>query len=297
MPIQSIRDVIAAHDAGRVHRQRFIKTGAQPAQDNCWFDWAYAAGQPAFDARIGTGLAFNPQVAARNDAIWFPDVEPGMHRHLSGLQIHNTYSGNDPTNTDYLLYDLLGVYPLIDGDSTDPQDMDNTLTLPRYTDGEGVQCALVNHVAPFLAAAQNSTIITYTNSKGVNGRTVTLSHHASGTGRVQHRVSAATSGLLPHASMPLAAGDTGIRQIDSIQFTTPPGGLACLYLFKPLAHIAMRGGTTGSNTSCVTMVDYTLTGMPRIYDGAHLGFFIMGAGGGTARNVSAIFGQASFIWG
>lgn len=37
---------------------------------------------------------------------------------------------------------------LIDGDSTDPQEFDNTLTLPRYTDGNGLRLVLVNHVAP-----------------------------------------------------------------------------------------------------------------------------------------------------
>ena len=33
----------------------------------------------------------------------------------------------------------------------------------------------------------------------------------------------------------LANGTTGIRSIDSIQYTTPPGGLHCAYLIKPLA--------------------------------------------------------------
>jgi hypothetical protein len=64
---------------------------------------------------------------------------------------------------DYLLF-----YPFVDESVTDEQIMDNTATLPRYTDGDGVQMMAV------VVAAQvggGTFTVNYTNSDGVSGRT------------------------------------------------------------------------------------------------------------------------------
>ena len=92
-------------------------------------------------------MVFTPCVAQKNDAIYFPGIQHGQHRHLTSATFwsnQGTYNGAGSI----VIFDLLGYYPLIDGDSTDLQEADNTLTLPRYTDGEGVGLVIVNHVAP-----------------------------------------------------------------------------------------------------------------------------------------------------
>jgi len=64
---------------------------------------------------------------------------------------------------DYLLY-----YPTIDDSSLDEQVLDNTVTLPRYTDGEGVQVIAVSLNG---RTGGGRFYFTYTNSEGVSGRT------------------------------------------------------------------------------------------------------------------------------
>jgi hypothetical protein len=74
MPILSLSDTNAAYDAGRVHVQRFYKGANSTIKDGFWQDWSFAAGQPAYDARIGVSGAFNPYIASKNDAIYFPGI-------------------------------------------------------------------------------------------------------------------------------------------------------------------------------------------------------------------------------
>lgn len=291
MAIRSISDVVAAYDAGRYHSQRFIKTSGSQVGDSQWHDWAYASGQPAFDARIGTAGAFNPVVAQRNDAIWFPDVPAGMDRHLVSVSVRRSVSGNDQVQCDMVLYDLLGVYPLIDGDSLDPQEFDNTLTLPRYIDGRGVRAVLVNHVAPQVTSG-GTHLINYTDASGVN-RDGTFGIHNWGVNRAVTRAVGASSNDL-FMALP---GD-GVRRINSIQYTEAPGGLQCIYLVKPLCTVPDRTGRAGVNETAFSVKDLMAFDgfrMPQIYDGAHLGFFFMPVGG--SRAVSTIFGECKFIWG
>ncbi len=160
MTIQSLSDINNSFDAGRFHVQRFTKN-AGTAHAKVWADPSYASGQPPYDARVGTAATFTPAIAQKNDAIYFPSIAAGMERYLVEAQVwtnQNTYNG--PINMQF--FDLLGYYPLIDGDSNDIQDCTNDLTLPRYSDGVGVHMVMVNHIAP---ALQNGlTVISYTNS-------------------------------------------------------------------------------------------------------------------------------------
>jgi hypothetical protein len=289
--IRSAGDILTAFNEGRWHTQRFTKNAGQTG-DNQWQDWAYASGQPAYDARIGTALAFTPDVATRNDAIWFPPIDSSMERRLIGLRTLNTASGTGQLQVEYQMYDLLGHYPLIDGDSTDVQGMDNTQTLPRYTDGEGVQAILVNHVAPATAVATYT--INYVNNNG-NDRTMTGFTTTYGVGNAAHTL--ASAGSAGPLYCPLDARCRGVRSVTSISFDVPPGGLWCIYLVRPLTSTSNRGGAasvtqTNFTEKCLCAEDSFR--LPRIYDGAHLGFFYMPTG--SARTVS-LFGTATFIWG
>ena len=149
--IDSYGAVLSAFDEGRVHTQSFLKNNGTFG-DLHWQDWAMSSGKPAYDARIGQSGAFNPVVAQGNDALYFPGIGTGMERRLAMITLNPRASNSAQATVQFYLYDLVGTYPLIDGDSTDPQDFDNTRTLPRYADGEGLRLVLVNHVAP---AVQN----------------------------------------------------------------------------------------------------------------------------------------------
>lgn len=286
MPLISLADLNTAYDEGRWHLQHVLKN-AGTAHALQWADPTFASGQPAYDAHVGAALAFTPCIAQKNDAIYFPPVAAGQHRHLVGLTLRAnqaTYSG--PASV--VLFDLLGYYPLIDGDSTDEQAMDNSLTLPRYSDGEGVGLVIVNHVAP--ALQQGTAVINYTNSDGV-AQSLTLALPNAGQNLVcsGHNAVSANSAAI---TIPLANGARGIRSLDSITYATPPGGLHCAYLVKILGSAVL-----GDNLVAMEK-DFALHNAfacPRIHDGAWLGFFDR-IGSGTARSVSW-FGHFTFAWG
>jgi hypothetical protein len=290
MPIRSISDVLAAHDAGRVHTQRFFKN-AGTTGDGQWHDWAFASGQPGYDARIGVAGQFNPFIATKNDAIYFPDIPAGQHRHLSEITLRTLAGGASQVTLDGVLYDLLGVYPLVDGDSTDPQEFDNSLLLPRYSTGESIFPVIVNHVAPVIANANGT--LNYTNSDGVS-KSAAFTLFAAG----QNKVCSAAFGSNAACSitLPLASGDIGVRSIQSVQFAAAPGGLFSIYLVRSLTTIQNNDGRAVAEKIFTEkqLCQLNAWHMPRIYDGAHLGFFIRPNGG--ARSFS-MFGTATFIWG
>jgi hypothetical protein len=210
---------------------------------------------------------------------------------LIGLRQYITAGGTGQLNVESQMYDLLGVYPLIDGDNTDPQPMDNTATLPRYTDGVGVRAVLVNHVAPGLAVAP--AVIEYTDADDVS-RSVTVYANTFGLGKAAWSLQStgASTGAL---YLPLDG--RGVKRIDQITFTTAPGGLWALYLVKPIEYLPWAGGLAAVTQTVVSekcLCSQSSYALPQIYDGAHLGFFYMP--NGSARTVS-MFGSATFIWG
>jgi hypothetical protein len=131
MAIRSLSDLQASFDAGKFHVQRFQKN-AGTAHAKIWADPTFASGQPAYDAHVGSPATFTPCVAQKNDAIYFPGIGTGEERYLAEAQMWASQATfNGPISV--VFFDLLGYYPLIDGDSTDTQAFDNTQPLPCRT--------------------------------------------------------------------------------------------------------------------------------------------------------------------
>jgi len=284
--LRTLGDFATAFDQGRWHLQRFLKN-AGTAHQTQWADPTFASGQPAYDARVGTAATFTPCIAQKNDAIYFPGIDPAMERRLTSVSMRTNQSTyNGPGSV--VLYDLLGYYPLIDGDSADIQTCDNPATLPRYADGNGVQLVIVNHVAP--ALVDGVVIINYVD-RFDNLKTVTTRVRNQGQNLVS---SSANSTSAAGGSLFVGLQEaTGIKQIIDVQYTTPPGGLHCFYLVRPLATMVL-----GDNQIFAEREFVQQNGLhaPRVYDGAWLGFFDMTANGGTARAVNW-FGHFTFAWG
>lgn len=292
MPITSTADVAAAYSEGRAHTQRFLKnTGA--AGDGRWHDWSYTSGQPAYDARIGEALAFRPIDATRNDAIFFPPIAAGQTRHLTELSVFCGANAAAMLNQSFELYDLLGIYPLIDGGSAEEQVMGNAATLPRYGDGVGVRAVLVNHVAPVTNAAV-PIVISYVGADDVT-RNVTVYSTLDGIGTAS--VTMRTTGAGAQGMLYLPTEGGGVKSISSVTFASDAGGFWCIYLVKPIARIDWQGGSAGALTTVFSVKNFATHNafdFPQIHDGAHLGFFVLREG--NSRAVS-IFGTASFVWG
>ena len=292
--IRSHADLIRAYDEGRCHSQRFVKTGAGQANDTRWQDWAYQAGQPAYDARIGSAGAFVPVVASKNDAIWFPDIPAGMERKLHRITMIPRAVNASQSSVDFMLYDLVGYYPLIDGNSSDPQDFDNSLTLPRYADGNGLQLVMVNHVSPAINAGR--MLLEYTDANGVD-KSIDCLVPNNGINCSCSGVDTVGSYNITGLSLPTA----GVRRVNRLTYSVTPGGLHCIYVIKPLAQLAhwndllAQGDTTGQKAALE--VDFAVKDgwrLPTILDGAHLSFFYRANGSARANT---FLGTFDFLWG
>jgi hypothetical protein len=161
---------------------------------------------------------------------------------------------------DYLLY-----YPFVDMSVTDPQPLVNTVTLPRYTSGVGVQIMAVQ-VAAQSGAGNPQFFCTYTNSDGVSGRTTrTVACNTTViTGAIITSASATNSSVGPF--LPLQSGDKGVKSIQSVTFLTADIGLIALVLVATIENITLR--TIDAPAERVPVVDFF--DFPQIQDDAYL---------------------------
>jgi hypothetical protein len=159
------------------------------------------------------------------------DKGPGYRKYLSGVTTLTTTAGAVPLVSrimDYCLY-----YPLIPME--DVQVMDNTLTLPRYTSGRGVQIMLVEQF-PYIGGG--TCRVTYTNSDGVGGRLSAICTINTQTTLGTIATSAPATNGCPGLFVPLQQGDAGVRSVESIEFFTADAGNLAIVLVKPLAFFA-----------------------------------------------------------
>lgn len=281
--LQTIGDYNAAFAAGQTHSQRFIKNAGVNV-NNRWIDWTFASGQPLYDAKTGTAGSFTPLNAQRNDAIWFPGIAAGMERRLSSFLIRSGSTGGPGS---VIIFDLLGYYPLIDGDSPDQQDFDNTLTLPRYADGKGVIPVLVSSVAP--STQDGIGTMTYIGSDDVERTSPVFRYQSTSLNGLVCTVPANVTPGEGALGMPMV-GVSGCKAITSLTYTQPPGGLAAIYMIRVLGTMLFNG-----NQSLATEKQFLLhNGLqaPRIYDGAYINLFYRYGGAATAD----FFGEATFVW-
>ena len=292
--LRSVKDIADAYTQGRVHTQRFLKN-AGTSQNGLWEDWAYASGQPALEPRVGNPLAFLPYVSAGNKAIYFPPKLPEQQRFLTEVVVRALPNGTGQTSIDFQMYDLLGVYPLIDGDSTDLQELDNTLTLPRYTDGVGVKGILVNQISAASGVTGLTTTVNYTGTDNVDRDATVYVSNSNPLAKASFSLAPAVS----QCPLYLPFDSSGVKKVNNVTFAIAPGGLWAVYLVKPICLIenqvgAKAGALTASIFSEKSLVVENGFMPPEIFDGASLGFFYLPVG---STRTTSIFGKATFIWG
>jgi hypothetical protein len=179
-------------------------------------------------------------------------------------------------NCNLIVYDrLVGVSGLALG-STGNKTVSST-TLPRYTDGVGVEAWLeltTASTANVGVVSMNSYTDSDDNTTQAGG-TVTFA--------------AAAQNIDSMFVLPLAAGDVGVKACATINVATATtAGIANFLLVKRLFQIPLIANVG-------TVIDYTrgYPGMPRIYDGATLALAIV-AGGTAATTVQGVM---TFGWG
>lgn len=253
-----------------------------------WLDLAMSPGNPRPIYYASSPLVGQAMSYATDGGIYAgPAVSPSKKvlRHMMAMSVT---AGAVPLSLilcDYLLY-----YPFIDeSELGNPQLLDNTATLPRYTSGEGVQMMAVV-TAPHTAAGPTFNV-SYTNQAGVAGRTSQTvamgGQFVNGTILTSAPATANTCGQF----ITLQTGDTGVRSVESVTIQTIGDvGLFTLVLVKPLANFRLRG----IDAPCE--VDFFKDGggrLPVIEDNASLNCIACAAGSLTG---TAIHGFTSFTW-
>jgi hypothetical protein len=258
-----------AYKDGRNVYTTIRKVSAIASVAGYWVDMSMAPGNPTANFYVGAELESTIPTNWYKKGIWHGGaVSPGK-KFLHKLNLLGTTAVLAPAP--FILCDYLMYYPLIDMDSTDTQTFVNSLTIPRYTDGVGVKAFLVA-TNPYVGGAKFQ--ISYTNSNGVSGRISQLNTTNTST-FIGTLVNSNTAGVLNFgAFIELAAGDIGIRSIESITFYAPNGGLATLVLAFPITYTMTREATAWAEFDFIK----DKPELPRIYDDAYLNLLVMPGG-------------------
>jgi len=285
MSIVNTKDLIDAELEGRVRQYVWRKTPSQASTAGIWFDTSMSPGNPPAQYYIG-GILTSTVLARSTD---------GGLQHGANVTPETKYLRSVTAMTStatalpmpLILCDYLMCYPFVDMSLTDQQDMTNSASLTRYTDGEGVQ---VMAILTNAGVGGQSFYFTYTNSDGVSGRTsktVTM-NTATAIGTVITS-SVSTVNQSGNPFIGLQDGDSGVRSIESVTMLGADVGLFALVLVKPLLWTAVNENTAPYEK------DALLVGgdIPRIYDDAFLGFLALPRGTLAA---TALVGDIKVIW-
>ena len=189
-----------------------------------------------------------------------------------------------------MLVDLLGFYPITTVTTTGAQTLNNTVTLPRYTDGAGVQAFITPSTV--MGAATPNISITYTNSAGTGSKATPATLPIGNTAAAVTSIVYSGTGSGKYGPfMPLAAGDAGIRSVQSINLSASyVSGVLNLVLAKPLLTMPI---TTLGVTAERDLVNQFMS-MPKVYDGACLTWLMLA--GAATPVASPLSGHLEFGW-
>ncbi len=256
-----------------------------------WYSLMRGGGNPAADTILGTGtnLAFQ----ALSDAVATASGIPhggnvGDYKVLLNAAAQTAAATTAPCVL--MLVDLLGFYPITSVTTTGAQTLNNTVTLPRYTDGAGVQAFLTPSTV--MGAATPNITLNYTNSAGTAGKATPATLPIGNTAAAVTSIVYSGTGTGKYGPfIPLAAGDAGIRSVQSINLSASyVSGVLNLVLCKPIMTLPI---TTLGVTAERDLVNQ-FASMPRIYDGACLNWLMLA--GAATPVASPLSGHLEFGW-
>lgn len=260
-----------------------------------WHCLARGGGNPAADSlyNTGTNLAFQAtsDSTANTGGILHGGNVSTDTKHIINASAYSAAVTTMPSVA--MLIDLLGFYRVTSVTTTGDQATNNSVTIPRYTDGAGVQAFAWNTNATPMGAATPNLRLTYTDSDGNAGNLTPATLPAC--------KSAAANGLILYSGtgagkygpfIPLASGDKGIRSIQQINLSASYlSGEFSVGLCRPLLTLPM----TTQGVACERDLMNQIPSLPRIYDGANL-IWLLYSGAATPTN-SAFYGHLDVAWG
>mgnify|MGYP003509852846 CR=1 FL=1 len=287
----SVRSLVDAEVAGKSRFSTWRKTPSQTTFLGIWFDMSMSPGNPNPQYYAAAPMTATTLSQSADGGIYHGGSVSPEKKFLRKVMALTTTSAT-AVPIPMILCDYLLFYPFVDESAIgDVQSMTNSNTLPRYTDGEGVQIMAVV-VAGHSVGAGTFFTVNYTNQDGVSNRnTVSAQLNAQFVnGTIITSASSGTNRQGPFLC--LQNGDTGVRSIESVTMTgIPEVGLFSLVLVKPIAQMSIRG------LDAPVEVDYFKDfggGMPVIEDNAYLNFICHPPG---SVNGSLFHGYIETVWG
>jgi hypothetical protein len=226
---QTVKAWAKSEDDGRSWLSFFRKVPPSTATiTGQWFDYSTASGVP-----VPNYYASSPLVSAVLDplnGIYVPEQSTKRWIKKSiimsaAASVTGTTNQNQPLALlDYLLY-----YPFVDLDAAgEEQVFENTVSLPRYTDGVGVKIMVVAQ-APTVGGG--TFTVKYIDTNDVENTTeVVFCPAAQPSGALVTSVAAA-AGISPF--IPLNINVRGVKRLVSVTVGVANGGLAAFVLVKP----------------------------------------------------------------
>ena len=301
MGFSSQDDLIASITVdGQVGRIDYQKTTAVAGVAGTWTDLGTATGSTPVDAYAGTSLTF----VATDDtysggAVYHGGDVSTATKHFLNASASVFAAAGAPWIL--MCVDQVGYVPITSTDVTGTGSRTVTMTpisntgakVDRWANGAGLRAYFSTEVAP-TAGGPNLTTFTYTNQAGTTGKTLgaTVGFAATPvTGMIPHSGNAATR---YGPFLPLAAGDSGIRDIEN--FTLSGGtaytgsGQLVLHLVQPLWQIPIPASGILTERDFVNQ----LPSLPKIPDGACIRFLLFQTGATTTTSPVNVF--ADYGW-
>lgn len=289
---RNVAEYANADEAGQTWFTQFRKAVTSTATiTSSYTDYSYFAGSP-----LANFYASSPLVAAYVDesrGIRIPTVTPAKQylKNITCMSAASAAASTANRQQKLMLCDYLMYYPFIDTDSTDQQDMVQTVSIPRYSSGK------VMAIAQSASSAVGQFTMTYTNQDGVSGRVSPLVFTQIVAGGGQSLMADVSGGGF-NPFLPLQAGDTGVSSIESVTFTATGGGLLALVIVKPLQIFFLseecRTNTEGYGSASSFESLIMKAGAPEIKAGAILGIMAKCQGGSLAS--STLVGSIETFW-
>lgn len=274
------------NESMKTHYSFWRKTPSQVTVSGYWFDMSMSPGNPLPQYYAASPLIAQQMKKSTDGGLNHgPTVSPNYKFLKKILMMSGSATG---LPMPWILADYLLYYPFVDTGTNDEQLLTNSVTLPRYTDGAGVQMMAVSVAAN--AGLRPTFIVNYTNSDGTAGRTTSpcILNVAVANGNIitGDQTSAVSHGCF----IPLQSGDTGVRSVESVTFTSGTDvGLFALVLVKPIMTSVILEQTAPCEVEALPFQ----SALPRIYDDAFLSFIVQPTG---SLSGVAFHGEIETLW-
>jgi len=284
MALQSVDNIVASIAAGKTWKASFqkVSTNAAASAAGRWHELYTATGVPGAGVYGGSVGVAQQMKRSTHSCLDIGAPVPTDVKHLMTMNIGTPAATTAAAMM--ILVDCLINYPscVVTGTAT---TLNNTATLPRYTDGKGVMAIVA--VQALLGAAAPALTFTYTDDADQSRTGVILTSPVASA--PISTLFATTGGcFLPLST---AALHYGIKKLDSYTIGSGTTGTAAFMLVKELARIPLLAQFVASERDLL----FQLPSMPRIYDDACLAWLVLV---GAAMPASSMFlGALDVVWG